>query len=464
MRALKHACLSLIRKPTKAVMIFVILFVVYALVFTGLIIQNSVKSSKQYIRRQLGAEVQMEVDFTKVFNQQMQATQMKRIELPVSLANQIAQDPMVSQLYITQTVGVSNSDLQSAMDLGQDSSGKVITRSFNNSQGGPTRDFTLIGNSATVPLEFSDGTYQISDGRLPNADDAGKDILLISQELASKNNLSVGDSIDLTSSNDNQTYSFEIIGIFTGSSDYSVDQMYTSLDSVRKIAPSDAADSASAISFMLKDPMDIDKFVAQHKDQMPNDYIVLYADDSQYKSLTKPLDLISMITSILLVVVFIAGVIIMLAIITIFVRDRKFEIGLLLSNGESKLKIVSQFILEILMVSIIAFGLAAGASRISSGSVADWIVKNQLVEQDDSQSVATMGGGAMFSVGGRFNIGSSNSQNQVNMSDVAKEFNVAVDAGVVKNLLLISLGLVILSACAPLTIILGYKPRESLQE
>lgn len=459
MRAFKHAFLSLIRKPTKAVMIFVILFVVYGLVFTGIIIQNSVKSSKEYVRKELGAVVDMQVDIAKAFNQQLQATDIRKVSLPASLAYEIAKDPMVKQLYITQMTGVSNDDLESAMNLGQDSSGRSVSVTFG-SGGGQNRDFTLVGNSADVPLEFSDGTYQISDGHLPGTDDKSKDTLIISEEFANKNNLAVGDLVDLTSSESNQTYTFEVIGIFKGSSDYSVDQLYTSLDSVEKVSGSTSTDNASSISFMLKDPLDVDKFIDQHTDQLPNDYIVLNANNSEYQSLTRPLDLISTITSILLVVVFIAGVIIMLAIITIFVRDRKFEIGLLLSNGESRLKIITQFVLEILMVSIIAFGLAAGVSRLSSDYVADWIVKNQLVEQDDSQSVITMGRGTVTA--GRF--GSTNSENQVNISDVAKEFNVAVDAGVVKNLLLISFGLVILSAGAPLIIILSYKPRESLQD
>lgn len=462
MRALKHAFLSLIRKPTKAVMIFVILFVVYGLVFTGLIIQNSVKSSKEYIRKELGAVVDMQVDIAKAFNQQLQPSEIKKISLPVSLAKEIAKDPLVKELYITQMTGVNNDDLESAMNLGQDSSGKSVSVRMG-SDSGANMDFTLIGNSAEVPLEFSDGTYQISEGHLPGAEDAGKDTLMISEEFANKNNLSVGDFVDFTSTSDNQTYQFEIIGIFTGSADYAVDQMYTSLDSVQKISGTASTDNASAISFMLKDPLDVDKFIDQHKNQMPNDYIVLYADDSQYNSLTKPLDLISTITSILLVVVFIAGVIIMLAIITIFVRDRKFEIGLLLSNGEGRLKIISQFVMEILMVSVIAFGLAAGASQLSSKYVADWIVKNQLVEQDDTDTFTSMGKGNMF-VMGRAASGASNTSTQVSISDVAKEFNVAVDADVIKNLLILSFGLVILSAGAPLIIILSYKPRQSLQD
>jgi putative ABC transport system permease protein len=159
------------------------------------------------------------------------------------------------------------------------------------------------------------------------------------------------------------------------------------------------------------------------------------------------------VISLLLVVVFAAGTIIMLAIITIFVRDRRFEIGLLLASGEGRIKILSQFVLEIILVSVIAFTVAAATSRFSADYTASWIVKNQLVEENTQSD---MGFVSIGDVGGA-------GQKEVKISDVAREFNVSVDGVVVYRLLIISLGMVILSAGAPLLVILSYKPRESLQ-
>lgn len=451
MRVIKHAFLSLCRKPTKAIMILVILFVVYGLVFTGIIIQNSVKSSKEYVRKELGAIVEMKTDYMKVMEQQLSRDEFSQLNLSVSLAKEIAKDPVVKELYITEMTSASNKELKSAMNLGGNEEGGVTMAAV---AIGPSGSFPLMGSNADVPMEFSNGTYQITDGRLRDAGDQGKDTLVISEELASKNNLAIGDNIDLISDLDEQSYSFEIIGIFKGASSVIVDQMFTSLDSAKKLAGTvGGEDNASYIGFLLKDPMEIDNFIKQHENQMPNEFITLYANDNEYESLTRPLDLISTIISILLVVVFIAGVIIMLAIITIFVRDRKFEIGLLLASGEGKMKIISQFVLEILLVSVLAFGIAAGASKFSSDYAASWIVKNQLVE-DNTQSM-----------GGMISIGLGGAQgNEVKISDVAREFNVSVDQEVIGNLLLISFVIVIVSAGAPLSIILGYKPRESLQD
>lgn len=448
MRAIKHAFLSLIRKPTKAIMIFAILFVVYGLVFTGIIIKNSVISSKEYVRRELGAVVEMRGDYIKAMEDQLSQEDYTKLNLSASLAREIAKDPLVENLYITEIANAGNEDLTSAVNMGDGGLSVGITSPVS----GQGTTFRVIGNSEDIPQEFDDGTYEITQGRIRSKEDEGKDTLLLSEEFAGKNNLAVGDIIDLTSDTDQQTYPFEIIGIFKGSASFMVDQMYTSLESAKKLAKTLSDDSnAASVSFRLKDPMDIDTFINQHKKQMPNEYITLYASDNEYKSLTRPLDLISTVISLMLVVVFAAGAIIMLAIITIFVRDRKFEIGLLLSSGEGKLKIVSQFLMELLLVSVIAFTIAAAASRFSADYAASWIVKNQLVEENTQES------------SGIIAIGGAPGKNEVKINDVAREFNVSVDGEVVLNLLMISFGLVLLSAGAPLLIILSYKPRESLQ-
>lgn len=458
MRAIKHAILSLLRKPAKAVMIFVIISVVYGLVFTEIIIQNSVKSSKEYVRKELGAVVSMTADAVKVISQKMTGADFKRLELPVSVANEIAKDPVVKELFITQMTNVSNDELKSAVDMGNENGGGFTVKFSKDGQDGPS--FTLVGSSSDTPLEFNNGTYQITQGHLRSSEDAGKDTLIVSDEFASMNNLSVGSLVELKN-RDGDSYTFEVIGTFSGSETYMVDQMYTSLDSVNKVAGIQAGEeSASSISFLLNDPLDVDQFISRHEAELPNDYLVLDANDSEYESLTRPLDLISTITSILLVVVFIAGALIMLAIITIFVRDRKNEIGLLLSSGEGRIKIVFQFILEILMVSVLSFLLAAGTSRFSSDYVADWIVKNQLVEDNTDSTMNLAGGIRIGRIGGQ----TVTADNQIQISDVADEFNVEINGGVVVRLLLLSFGLVILSAGAPLMIILGYKPRESLQD
>lgn len=68
MRIFIHGLKSLIRRPAKTFMLFIILFVVFNLIFTGFIIQNSIKESKTYIREQIGSAVEYKMDYTAAMN------------------------------------------------------------------------------------------------------------------------------------------------------------------------------------------------------------------------------------------------------------------------------------------------------------------------------------------------------------------------------------------------------------
>ena len=280
--------------------------------------------------------------------------------------------------------------------------------------------------------------------------DNGNYVILISQEVAGKNNLKVGDFIELY--NWNQEYfEFEITGIYEGAEEYGVDTCYVPYNTLLDFITYELMDDyASMIYFILEDPLQVDAFIADNEGKLPTEYNYFNAANEQYKSLTKPLNLISAIASILIVVVFAAGVIIVVALIVMFVRDRKFEVCLLLASGESKLKVAIQFIMEILYVSIIAFVLAVLVSNITSSYVSDWITKNQLVEEDTTNNYYYYGYQTAFG--------------NIEMENVAEEFDVSISTDVIFNLFITSLVLVLLAAFAPLSVIMAFKPRRVLQD
>ena len=65
-----------------------------------------------------------------------------------------------------------------------------------------------------------------------------------------------------------------------------------------------------------------------------------------------------------------------------FVRNRKREIGILMSLGESKLRVVSQFILEIVLVSMLAVSL----SMISGNKMGDIVSTKFMQMQIDTEA------------------------------------------------------------------------------
>jgi len=151
--------------------------------------------------------------------------------------------------------------------------------------------------------------------------------------------------------------------------------------------------------------------------------------------------------------------------VTIFVRDRKFEIGLLLSSGEGKLKIVSQFIFEMMVIAVVAFSISIASSNLAAKSVSGWIVENQLLSTTSligststtatDQNIIGFRGGNMTSV---------SVYGSVDMQNVADEFNVSVSGSVVLQLFLASALLVLIGSIIPLTTIMGFNPKRILQD
>ncbi|WP_461205076.1 ABC transporter permease [Clostridium sp. DL1XJH146] len=473
MRLFDHGIKSLIRRPVKTIMLFSIFFIVFCLMFTGLIIESSIDESKEYIRYEIGAAVEYRMDYDSVMEKGERPP-----SLSLSVAENIASNSYVKDFFITDSANADSEDLV-AVETQESADGFSRNAS----------SFTLYGTNGTIPIDLALEKIDLVDGTLLSEDNiANSDyVVIVSDDLASENNLRVGDLIDLeisqsssnpmtqnnqkssqnsTTSTDSSTAEFEIIGIYSSIEDgYSENNMFTSLSVVNELKGTDGEDETTAsIIYLLDDPLDVDEFVEEASPYLTSDMHTLYSDNATYEELTQPLDLIAFIASLLIWVVFIAGSLIILAIVTIFVRDRKFEIGLLLSSGEGKMKIVSQFILEILVIAIVAFGISVGASNYASKGVSNWIVENQLLAEDSlasSTSITTTSNVRNMRMPGS---SSSSVYGDVDMNSVASEFDVALSADVMGNLLLVSILLVLIGSTIPLSVIMSFNPKKILQD
>ncbi|GAB6108973.1 ABC transporter permease [Fusibacter bizertensis] len=449
MRSIQHAFLSIIRKPTKGIVIFLILLMVFTLIFTSIIIQNTIQASKDFTRKELGGNVEMKLDYIKSMqdSQGASSTTKEEIEnqlsLPLNVATALAQDPNVVKYHVENMVYTNSKKLESGQS--EENGGFTISIATS-SEGGA--NFMLLASNQLMPLDF-EKQLKLVEGRFRTNDDAGKDTILISKELATKNNLLLGDLIEFKLDPDGEEVKFEIIGIYEGAPSYMVNQTYISDDTLTRHAPQQL-ENIYRIVWQLNDPFNIPDFLSKYENQLPSEYLYLDASNDQYNTLTKPLDVMSTVINMLLVVIFIAGAMITISIVTLFVRERQFEIGLLLANGESKGSILAQFSIEILMVAILAFLFAFAASSLTSSFVAGWISENQLVE-------SSTGPQQMIS------FGDMTGDSELTMASIANSFKVSIDLKTIINLSLASIGLLITAIGAPLAVILSYKPRKSLQ-
>lgn len=117
------------------------------------------------------------------------------------------------------------------------------------------------------------------------------------------------------------------------------------------------------------------------------DTFKLDANDATYQQMIGPINNVAAFSKNVVYIVSIAGALILGLLVMMQIRERKYEMGVLLAIGEKRSKLVGQFLVEILVVAILSFGIAA----VSSHYVAQ-VVGNQLLTQQNataSESTST---------------------------------------------------------------------------
>ena len=135
--------------------------------------------------------------------------------------------------------------------------------------------------------------------------------------------------------------------------------------------------------YTLEDPNEMDDFVAEAEKLIDTDTFSLQTNDQMYQQMLTPLNNVSSFAKNIVILVAVAGVIILTLIVMMTIRERRFEIGVLLSLGESRGKVVLQFFTEIFVCMLLALGIAS-----ASGNVVGNVVGNQLLEQQTSQTAS----------------------------------------------------------------------------
>jgi putative ABC transport system permease protein len=77
------------------------------------------------------------------------------------------------------------------------------------------------------------------------------------------------------------------------------------------------------------------------------------------------------------------------------IRERKFEMGVLLALGEKKWKLISQLIVEILVVVLVALGISAAGGNLVASQVGDQLLTQQLESEVTSETPESFRGPTM---------------------------------------------------------------------
>lgn len=369
---LKNAIAYILRKRNRTIIVFIILTVVLSCLYSCLNISKSTSNLEKDLYKISNTSLSITKNNGDTFetNQFKELDNIKEIKEIITVYDGLARTTNIKVVDGTQLIERD--------DLSDEYKNMLSVEATNNSE----------KNNL-----FSSGVFTIIKGRHINNDDRGK--ILIHKELAEKNKLNLNDKIkleliDFNNSKKKMEYEFEIIGIFTGKkqekytgllSDFSENMVFIDYESSQKALNKYENNKIVSKLEIFSDSSENTK-VALNKIKKIKTAWSQYnvsSDNNVLEETLESIDGIKHIINIMTYSIMLSGIIVLSLILILWLRERMHEIGVLLSIGVSKIKIVTQFILELLFISLPSFVLS-----LFLGNVILNIIVGGFTNSDDS--------------------------------------------------------------------------------
>ncbi|PEM08969.1 ABC transporter permease [Bacillus wiedmannii] len=472
MNFMKRAILSMKKRIGTSLILMAVFLIVTNLVLSGFTIQNASKKAADAARKKLGADVTLSLDFDKLGQQARETGEMPNPpKLNTKEADQLAKSKYVKDYnYITSTFGISDGlKLVGASEGEEEGKGKAGMAAVRGGSGSGTEidmnsSFMIEGVRKTALQEsFKNGKSKIIDGKPITEQMKDQNVALMEKRLAELNNLKVGDKVKVQSGDKKETLEVEIIGIYETNEQAMGQQVPPIMDPANKLymphstmkkLEIDQGISSIQVVYFLKDPQNIEAFKEEaKKSDIDFNYYKLDAHDSLYKQMIGPIENISSTSQMIIYIVSIAGAIILGLIIMLSIKARRKEMGILLSIGEKKWKLMAQFVVEVVCIAILAFGLS-----ITTGAKISQFIGNNLL----SSEIATAGEETNTSQNGTVMVAGPGGTVQNQKEDPIDKINVSVTGEDVGKMGGIGLAIAILATLLPALSILRLNPKQIL--
>ncbi|EMI9089655.1 MULTISPECIES: ABC transporter permease [unclassified Bacillus (in: firmicutes)] len=472
MNFMKRAILSMKKRIGTSLILIAVFLIVTNLVLSGFTIQNASKKAADAARKKLGADVTLGLDFDKLGQQARETGEMPNPpKLNTKEADQLAKSKYVKDYnYIGNTFGISDGlKLVGASEREDEGKGKVGMAAVRGGSGSGTEidmnaSFMIEGVRKTALQEsFKNGKSKIIDGKPITEQMKDQNVALMEKRLAELNNLKVGDKVKVQSGDKKETLEVEIIGIYETNEQAMGQQAPPIMDPANKLymphstmkkLEVDQGISSVQVVYFLNDPQYIDAFKKEaKKSNIDFTYYKLDAHDSLYKQMIGPIENISSTSQMIIYIVSIAGAIILGLIIMLSIKGRRKEMGILLSIGEKKWKLMAQFVIEVVCVAILAFGLSVTTGAKVSQYIGDHLLSSEIAAASEETDTTRNGTVMMSGPGGTL-------QNQ--KEDPIDKIDVSITGEDVGKMGGIGLAIAIIATLLPALSILRLNPKQIL--
>ena len=496
MNFMKRAWKSTKVKWGRSLFLFAVFTAILIFVLAGLTIRSAAEEAANQAQKEVGATVTLSANREASFKKQEQtsssnSTAEERPDpgsfslTPVSLtdAEKIAKlDNVKSYSFESSASAMAKEGITAitSSDSSEDSSETT------DAGGGPAggmggnpqmtqADFQISGVSATAQNStFSDGTAKITDGEGIDDSDKSTNNVVIDSTLAEANDLTVGDTFTITSTEDEDTtYEMTVKGIYESSETSSSmgmkfnfmnpsNTLYTSYTFANELNGTSDDNTIDSAIYTLSDPDEMDEFLEKAEKLIDTDTFSLQTNDSMYQSMLEPLNNVASFSKNVVLLVAVAGIIILTLIIMITIRERRHELGVLLSLGESRSKIILQLFTEVAICMILALGVASISGNVVANAVGQQLLDQQT--ETTTQDQQAPGGGQMpgNEQGGQRGGQQGNTNNPFAVSDQVSELEINVKPTQLGLLAGVAFGISLLSVFLASIGILRLNPRKIL--
>lgn len=367
-----RAVLYTVRKWKKTVLLFCLLLFITTLVLSGLAIADAQEEQSEELRGTTGAIFTVERNLS---------TGGWTSGAHGSYSTQeFISDEMLQEIAAVDGISGYDASIVSMPYYFKETGDSVVTTGYTNS-------FYTYGSVNTEYNDlFASGRFELVEGSHITEDMTNG--LIISRERAEQNGLEVGSKVVGINDpyTDDPEVDMEIVGIFEVVADKNDEAtMYdasTMWDFSEYAFCSKAAMEAMCVNygdgnkiqeadFFVTDAAQLESVIneVQSISSINWDHFIVTANDEVYQNISSALSDTTTLVTTLIIVITVVSMVLIILILSMSIRSRKREIGILLAVGIEKYAILLQQMLEICLVAIVAFPLAYLASREMAGTL-----------------------------------------------------------------------------------------------
>lgn len=473
----KRAFLYVTRKRGKTFILFAILLIMATFVLTGLSVQEASETAQSSLRQSLGGTFDIFVDWKNspyvvqenVTEENDEETGKSSVSFLQYSTVQLTPENIsaIKEIPGVKYCSASLSDLVPFEELSLFPGTVPIAEKYQ-------KRTKLMGVCSTEDNElFTSGTLTLTEGQHITGSD--QSVAIISKDLAERSGLGIGDFLTTHAYHvKEQNYSgqkmqVKIIGLFTPNTVEPFGEMVTFYDKIQNRVFVDLRTASSidggeinygfsAVHITIDDPREMTRVVSDVKKISEIDWkaFVVEMDNEIYEKAAAPLTALhDLVVTLLFLIIFVSAIILTL-ILTLWTKSRIHEIGVFLSVGMKKTAIIGQYLMEVLLIAIFAFGFSYFTSNAVAEQIGSHLLAQVQTEAEKKEESEVSVSSASVAVG----------EDTLLPTSPPAKMGIEASVGVLNfvQLFLIGLTIIVIAVSASSITIMRLKPREILSQ